>query len=65
MLPPKCPELNPQESVWQSMRDNWLSNRVFTPYDNLVGHCCAAWNRLVDQPWAIVSMGLRNWTHRP
>src|SRR5437879_4998548 len=34
-LPPKCPELNRQENVWQFMRDNWLSNRVFTSYDNL------------------------------
>src|SRR5262245_4859886 len=24
-LPPKCPELNPVENVWQFMRDNWLS----------------------------------------
>ena len=30
-LPAKCPELNPQENVWQFMRDNWLSNRVFNP----------------------------------
>src|SRR3981081_4732069 len=28
-LPPKCPELNPVENVWQFIRDNWLSNRVF------------------------------------
>jgi hypothetical protein len=28
-LPAKCPELNPQENVWQFMRDNWLSNRTF------------------------------------
>ena len=28
-LPPKCPELNPVEDVWQFMRDNRLSNRVF------------------------------------
>jgi len=28
-LPPKCPELNPVENVWQFLRDNWLSNRVF------------------------------------
>jgi hypothetical protein len=28
-LPPKCPELNPVENVWQFMRDNWLSNRIF------------------------------------
>ena len=32
-LPAKCPELNPQENIWQFMRDNWLSNRVFTSYD--------------------------------
>lgn len=29
-LPPKCPELNPVENVWQFMRDNWLSNRIFS-----------------------------------
>src|SRR5208282_798613 len=27
-LPPKSPELNPVENIWQYMRDNWLSNRV-------------------------------------
>ncbi len=31
-LPAKCPELNPVENVWQFMRDNWLSNRVFASY---------------------------------
>jgi len=48
-LPAKCPELNPVENIWQFMRDNWLSNRVFTSYDNIVDHCCEAWNKLVDQ----------------
>ena len=33
-LPPKCPELNPQENVWQFIRDNWLSNRVFDDADD-------------------------------
>ena len=32
-LPPRSPELNPVENIWQFMRDNWLSNRVFTGYD--------------------------------
>ncbi len=62
-LPPKCPECNPLENVWQFMRDNWLSNRVFKSYDNLVDHCCEAWNKLVDQPWRIMSIGLRQWAH--
>lgn len=41
-LSAKCPELNLVENIWQFMRDNWLSNRVFTSYDNIVDHCCDA-----------------------
>lgn len=63
-LPAKSPELNPQENVWQFMRDNWLSNRVFTSYDDIVDHCSHAWNKLVDQPWRIMSLGLRRWAYR-
>ena len=62
-LPPKCPELNPTENVWQFMRDNWLSNRVFKSYTDIVDHCCDAWNKLMDQPWRIMSIGLREWAH--
>lgn len=62
-LPAKCPELNPVENVWQFMRDNWLSNRVFKSYEDIVDHCCHAWNKLIDQPWRIMSIGLREWTH--
>jgi len=50
-LPPKSPELNPVENIWQYMRDNWLSNRVFKSYDDIVDHCCYAWNTLLDRPW--------------
>jgi transposase len=63
-LPPKCPELNPVENVWQFIRDNWLSNRVFRSYGDILEHCCFAWNKLVDQPWTIMSIGLRDWAHR-
>jgi len=62
-LPPKCPELNPVENVWQFMRDNWLSNRIFSSYENIVDHCCFAWNCLTDQPWHIMTLGLREWAH--
>ncbi len=62
-LPPKCPELNPVENIWQFMRENWLSNRIFTSYDDLLDHCCAAWRKLTDQPWHIMAIGLRHWAH--
>jgi transposase len=63
-LPPRAPELNPIENVWQFLRDNWLSNRIFQSYDDVLHHCCAAWNKLIDQPWKIMSIGMRDWAHR-
>ena len=62
-LPAKCPELNPQENIWQFMRDNWLSNRIFLDADDLIHHCCDAWNKLEAEPWRIMSIGLRDWAH--
>ncbi len=63
LLPPRSPELNPVENIWQFMRDNWLSNRVFKSYDDIVDLCCEAWNKLIDQPWTIMSIGQRKWAH--
>ena len=62
-LPPRSPELNPVENVWQFMRDNWLSNRIFKSYEDIVALCCQAWNNLIDQPWKIMSLGMRKWAH--
>jgi hypothetical protein len=39
-LPPRAPELNGQENIWQLMRQNWLSNRVFKSFEDIVDHCC-------------------------
>src|ERR1700736_5204015 len=63
-LPPKSPELNPVENIWQFMRDNWLSNRIFESYDDILDHCCFAWNKLIDMPWKIMSIGTREWAYR-
>ena len=46
------------------MRENWLSNRVFKSYQQIVDFCCKAWNRLIDQPWRIMTIGMRGWAHR-
>ena len=64
LLPPRSPELNPVENVWQFLRENWLSNRIFANEADIVDHCCAAWNELMAQPWRIMSLGLRQWAHR-
>jgi hypothetical protein len=46
------------------MRDNWLSNRIFKSFDDIVDHCCDAWNKLVDQPCRIMSIGICDWAYR-
>ena len=45
-------------------RMNWLSNRVFKSYTDILDHCCWVWNRLINKPWRIISIGLRDWAHR-
>jgi hypothetical protein len=63
LLPARAPELNPVETIWLFVRENWLSSRVFASYRDIVDHCCDAWNRLIDQPWLIMSIGLRDWAN--
>ena len=55
--------MNPVENIWQFMRDNWLSDRVFKSYDEIIAISADAWNKLIDQPWRIMSIGLREWAH--
>ena len=62
-LPPRSPELNPVENVWQYLRQNWLSNTVFENYDAIVDAACAAWRKLIAQPETITSIGMRDWAH--
>ena len=44
-LPPYSPELNPVENIWEFLRQNELSNRVFETYEAIVDACCVAWNK--------------------
>ena len=63
LLPSRAPELNPVENIWQYLRANWLSNRVFDTYDAIIDAACEAWVKLLDEPDAITSIGMRKWAH--
>ena len=63
LLPSRSPELNPVENIWQYLRQNWLSNRVFPTYDAILDAGCEAWRRLIAQPETIISIGMRKWAH--
>jgi transposase len=60
-LPPYSPELNPAENVWQYLRQNYLSNRVFDSYDAIVDACSDAWNALMALPERIKTVTQRDW----
>jgi transposase len=64
-LPPYSPELNPVENVWQYLRQNQLSNRVFATYDAIVDACCDAWRKLAVEPGRIQSIATRPWATAP
>ncbi len=63
LLPSRSPELNPVENIWQYLRQNWLSSRVFEDYDAILDAGCEAWNRLIAQPQTLMSIGMRDWAH--
>jgi len=60
-LPSYSPELNPVENVWQYLKQNYLSNRVFDTYEDIVDACCEAWNKLMAMPDRIASICTREW----
>ena len=64
LLPSRAPELNPVENLWQFLRQSYLSNRVFGEprgYPRCRLRCLE--RPLIDQPWRIMSIGLRDWAH--
>jgi hypothetical protein len=60
-LPPYSPELNPVENLWQHLRQNQLSLRVWPDYTAIVDTCCQAWNALMAMPDRIASITRRDW----
>jgi hypothetical protein len=59
----KCPDLNAQANVWQFIRNNWPSNRVFDSTTAPLDHCCDAWNSVGSSALDYHSIGLRDWAH--
>ena len=60
-LPPYSPELNPVENLWQFLKQNFLSTRIFQTYDAIVAACCDAWNSLRALPGQIRAITSRDW----
>ena len=60
-LPPRSPELNPVENVWQFLRHTFLNTRVFADYGAILEACCRAWTALLAIPGRLRSITARDW----
>jgi transposase len=60
-LPPHAPELNPVETLWEFLRQNLLSHRVWDSCEAIVEACCHAWNWLMQRPDQIATITARSW----
>jgi len=60
-LPPYAPELNPVENIWQDLRANGLSHKVWDTHDDILLDCCTVWNDLAASPERIISITQRAW----
>ena len=38
-------------------------DRVFNDHDAIIDAGCQAWNRLIERPWRIMSIGMRQWAN--
>jgi hypothetical protein len=60
-LPRYSLELNPQQNIWQFLRHNYLANRIFETYEDILDACCHAWQALINEAGRIQSIADREW----
>jgi hypothetical protein len=60
-LSPYAPELNPVENIWEFLRANFLSHRVWDTYEEILDACSIAGNKLMQTPERIASITRRSW----
>ena len=47
--------------LWEFLRQNLLSHRVWDSYEAIVAACCDAWNAPMRSPERIASTTTRGW----
>ena len=60
-LPPRSPELNPEEQVWYELREKFFGNRVFKSIKAVVDRIVEGLRSLEAAPLAMASLTQRSW----
>jgi len=64
-LPPYCPDLNPEEQVWDELREKTFANRVFESLDAVVASAEIGLKVLANNPAALMRLAGRTWILDP
>jgi transposase len=60
-LPPYSPEPDPQEQVWDELREKSLANRVFRDMDAVVDAAVEGLRRMEASPSMMAKLTWRSW----
>ena len=64
-LPPYSPDLNPQEQIWDELREKFFANRLFKSLQSVMDQAVKGLQFLERAPEAIKSLVRRNWILHP
>ena len=60
-LPPKCPDLNPQENIWDDMRESFFANHLFNSMPAVESQLITAANFYEANPARVKSIASWPW----
>ncbi|MDR2123454.1 MAG: transposase [Desulfovibrio sp.] len=60
-LPPYSPDLNPQEQIWDELRERFFSSRLFKSLQAVIETAAGGLQQLESMPALIKSLSHRNW----
>jgi transposase len=64
-LPPYCPDLNPQEQVWDELREKAFGNRVFDSLDAVADAGAEGLRTIESRPESLKRLAGRDWILEP
>jgi transposase len=60
-LPPYSPELNPQEQIWDELREKFFGNKLFTSLQAVIDTAVRGLQHLEASPLTVASLTQRTW----
>jgi len=64
-LPPYCPDLNPEEQVWEELREKAFGNRVFNSLEAVAEAGVVGLQKIESDPTALKRLAGRDWILEP